>query len=55
MKTITINQIELIQEDVAEECADDFDKGWQSDPIPDQHLSDVGKRWRLQSRQVKGH
>ncbi len=31
----------------------DFDKGWQSDPITDQHLSDVGKRWRLQSRQVK--
>lgn len=30
----------------------DFDKGWQSDPINDQHLSDVGKRWRLQSRQV---
>lgn len=32
----------------------DFDKGWQSDPITDQHLSDVGKRWRLQSRQVEG-
>ena len=31
----------------------DFDKGWQSDPITDQHLSDVGKRWRLQSRQVE--
>jgi hypothetical protein len=31
----------------------DFDKGWQSDPITDQHLSAVGKRWRLQSRQVK--
>lgn len=31
----------------------DFDKGWQSDPITDQHLSDVGKRWRLQNRQVK--
>lgn len=31
----------------------DFDKGWQYDPITDQHLSDVGKRWRLQSRQIK--
>jgi hypothetical protein len=31
----------------------DFDKGWQSDPITDQHLADVGRRWRLQSRQVK--
>ena len=31
----------------------DFDKGWQSDPITDQHLSDVAKRWRLQSRQTK--
>lgn len=30
----------------------DFDTGWQSDPITDQHLTDVGKRWRLQSRQV---
>ena len=30
----------------------DFDRGWQSDPISDQHLSDVGKRWRLQSRRV---
>ncbi|NMC21303.1 MAG: DUF87 domain-containing protein [Thermogutta sp.] len=29
----------------------DFDKGWQSDPITDQHLSDVGKRWRSQSRE----
>ncbi len=31
----------------------DFDKGWQSDTITDQHLSEVGKRWRLQSRQVE--
>lgn len=31
----------------------DFDQGWQSDPITDQHLADVGKRWRLQNRQVK--
>jgi DNA helicase HerA-like ATPase len=30
----------------------DFYRGWQSDPINDQHLSDVGKRWRLQSRQL---
>jgi len=31
----------------------DFDKGWQSDSITDQHLSEVGKRWRLQRRQVE--
>lgn len=31
----------------------DFDKGWQSDPITDQHLSEVGKRWRVQSRHVE--
>ncbi len=30
----------------------DFDMGWQSDPITDEHLAEVGKRWRLQSRQV---
>jgi len=29
----------------------DFDRGWQSDPITDQHLADVGKRWRSQSRE----
>lgn len=29
-----------------------YDTGWQSAPITDQHLADVGKRWRLQSRQV---
>jgi len=28
-----------------------FDKGWQADPITDQHLSEVVRRWRLQSRQ----
>jgi uncharacterized protein len=31
----------------------DFDKGWQADPITDQHLSKVGKRWRLQSRNIE--
>lgn len=31
----------------------DFDKGWQSNPITDRQLSDVGKRWRLQNRQLK--
>ena len=31
----------------------DYDKGWQSDPITDQHLLEVGKRWRLQNREVK--
>ncbi len=28
----------------------DFDSGWQSDPITDKHLAEVGKRWRLQNR-----
>jgi Helicase HerA, central domain len=27
-----------------------FDIGWQGDPITDEHLKKVGKRWRLQSR-----
>lgn len=30
----------------------DFDQGWQSNPITDEHLGEVGKRWRLQSRDV---
>lgn len=30
----------------------DFDKGWQNEPITDEHLREVGKRWRLQSRNV---
>lgn len=30
----------------------DFDAGWQNDPITDEHLMEVGKRWRLQSRDV---
>jgi hypothetical protein len=29
-----------------------FDNGWQSDPISDEHLALVGKRWRLQNRQI---
>jgi len=29
----------------------DFDTGWQGSPITDEHLVDVGKRWRLQSKQ----
>ena len=28
----------------------DFDKGWQSQPITEAHLAEVGKRWRLQKR-----
>jgi hypothetical protein len=28
----------------------DFDKGWQGNPITDDHLTEVGKRWRLQNR-----
>jgi len=30
----------------------DFDTGWQDSPITDEHLKAVGKRWRLQSRDV---
>jgi len=30
----------------------DFDTGWQGSPITDDHLTEVGKRWRLQSRDV---
>jgi Helicase HerA, central domain len=30
----------------------DFDKGWQSDAIADDHLIEVAKRWRLQNRDV---
>jgi uncharacterized protein len=29
-----------------------FDKGWQTDPITVQHLAEVGKRWRLQRRNI---
>jgi uncharacterized protein len=29
----------------------DFDKGWQADPITDDHLVKVARRWRVQSRQ----
>ena len=30
----------------------DFDTGWQGSSITDEHLTEVGKRWRLQSRDV---
>jgi len=30
----------------------DFDVGWQSEPITNEHLLEVGKRWRLQNRNV---
>ena len=30
----------------------DYDTGWQNSPIKDEHISEVGKRWRLQSRDV---
>ena len=30
----------------------DFDAGWKGDPITGEHLAEVGKRWRLQSRDV---
>lgn len=29
-----------------------FDTGWQSSPITNEHLTEVGKRWRLQKRDV---
>lgn len=29
----------------------DFEKGWRLDPMTDQHLVQLGKRWRLQRRQ----
>lgn len=29
-----------------------FNRGWQSDPITEQHLKQVGKRWRTQNRSV---
>lgn len=29
----------------------DFDKGWQREAISEAHLIEVGRRWRLQSRQ----
>jgi hypothetical protein len=29
-----------------------FDTGWQNNPITDEHIAEVGKRWRLQSRDV---
>lgn len=28
----------------------DFDNGWQSDPVTEEQLLEVGKRWRLQQR-----
>ncbi|MBL7204748.1 MAG: DUF87 domain-containing protein [Desulfobacteraceae bacterium] len=30
----------------------DFDTGWQGSQITDEHLTEVGKRWRLQRRDV---
>ena len=30
----------------------DFDIGWQNSPIKDDHITEVGKRWRLQRRDV---
>ena len=30
----------------------DFDAGWQGDPITDEHLTEVSKRWRVQRREV---
>lgn len=30
----------------------DFDAGWQGSTITDEHLAEVGKRWRLQRRDV---
>lgn len=30
----------------------DFDTGWQGNPITDEQMAEVGKRWRLQSRNI---
>lgn len=30
----------------------DFDKGWQNDPLDDDHLKEIGNRWRMQHRQT---
>lgn len=30
----------------------DFNKGWQNDPLEDKLLTEIGKRWRLQKRDV---
>lgn len=30
----------------------DFDKGWQAETITNQHLQEIGKRWRVQNRNV---
>ena len=30
----------------------DFDMGWRAEPIEEEHLKEIGKRWRLQNRNV---
>lgn len=30
----------------------DFDKGWQNDPLDEQELADISRRWRLQRREA---
>lgn len=30
----------------------DFDKGWQNDLLDDDHLREIGNRWRMQNRQT---
>jgi hypothetical protein len=30
----------------------DFNKGWQNDPLGEELLTEIGKRWRLQKRDI---
>lgn len=30
----------------------DFNSGWQSDPLPNESLQKIGKRWRIQQREI---
>ncbi|MDD5452003.1 MAG: DUF87 domain-containing protein [Desulfovibrionales bacterium] len=32
----------------------DFDRGWQNDPLPDELLTEIGNRWRIQRRDPTG-
>ncbi len=32
----------------------DFEEGWQNDPLPNELLTEIGNRWRLQRRETAG-
>jgi len=32
----------------------DFDKGWQGEPITNETVTEIGKRWRIQRREIVG-